>query len=144
MEKFQKIGVTAFVLSGDERVLLLRRSKKEKFLPGYFELPGGKVDFGENPEKALEREVKEETGLDILVKRPYSLFSYISDDGNRQTVDIQFLTKTNSSENVILSNAHDEFIWINKNDLNKIDKISNEMKKVITKGFNNLDDQEKY
>ena len=55
MEKFQKIGVTAFVVSGDEKVLLLRRSKKEKFLPGYFELPGGKVDFGENPEKALER-----------------------------------------------------------------------------------------
>lgn len=51
------------------RVLLLRREDRSMAdLDGLWELPGGKVEFGEEPVAAAIREVQEETGLDVSVK----------------------------------------------------------------------------
>ena len=36
----------------------------------YWTLPGGGVESNETPEQAVVREIKEETGLDVKVKRP--------------------------------------------------------------------------
>ena len=46
------------------RFLLL---KKEDFIGGEYDLPGGRKNPQENDESALKREVKEETGLDIKI-----------------------------------------------------------------------------
>lgn len=58
--KYQKITVAGF-LCVDDKVLVIRRSEKETYLTGYYELPGGKVDFGEHPKISLEREFLEES-----------------------------------------------------------------------------------
>jgi 8-oxo-dGTP diphosphatase len=63
----------------DGEVLLVRRH--DPALPaahGKWELPGGKLAFGERPEVAVVREVLEETGyqVDVLSLFPYS-YSYI-------------------------------------------------------------------
>jgi 8-oxo-dGTP diphosphatase len=52
----------AIALYGD-RVLVVRRSKHERFLPCRWGVPCGKVEKGELPEHAVVRELKEETGL---------------------------------------------------------------------------------
>jgi 8-oxo-dGTP diphosphatase len=57
--------VTAIVEFPDGRILLVRRGTV--VYKGYWALPGGRVDFGENAEQAIVREVKEETGLDVDV-----------------------------------------------------------------------------
>ncbi len=41
-------------------VYLQKRSKDKKVLPSYFAFFGGKLEEGENPEEALDREIKEE------------------------------------------------------------------------------------
>ena len=38
------------------KILLLKRTETKKFLPGYYDLPGGKVEPGEDPNHALIRE----------------------------------------------------------------------------------------
>jgi NAD+ diphosphatase len=50
---------------------------KRKFLPkkGFWDLPGGFIDFWEKAEDAIVREVKEELGVDI--KKPKFLGTYI-------------------------------------------------------------------
>ena len=55
----------AIILQGD-KMLLMYRDKNGKT---YFTLVGGRVQDGESPEQALAREVKEETGLDIVSSR---------------------------------------------------------------------------
>lgn len=55
--------MTAIVEFPDGRILLVRRGTV--VFKGYWALPGGRVDLGENAEQAIVREVKEETGLDV-------------------------------------------------------------------------------
>src|SRR5713226_6582349 len=54
------VGMVTFY---SDSVLLLRRSAKEKFLPGVWSLPAGKVACGEPLEDAALRELKEEAGV---------------------------------------------------------------------------------
>jgi len=56
-------GAEAVLLDDDGRVLLGRR----RFEPrsGYWDLPGGFLEEGEEPLEALRREVREETGLEV-------------------------------------------------------------------------------
>jgi 8-oxo-dGTP diphosphatase len=48
------------------RVLLTRR-KAGTHLEGLWELPGGKVQPGEDPREALRRELREELGIEVTV-----------------------------------------------------------------------------
>jgi 8-oxo-dGTP diphosphatase len=67
-----------------ESVLLLRR-RREGFLAGFLDLPGGKANPGETVRAALHREFKEETGLRLLrIKSYVGGFSYASPDGTLQ------------------------------------------------------------
>jgi 8-oxo-dGTP diphosphatase len=52
------------LIDSDGRVLLAQRPVG-KHLAGLWEFPGGKIEAGETPERALVRELKEELGIDI-------------------------------------------------------------------------------
>ncbi|HEY3318463.1 MAG TPA: (deoxy)nucleoside triphosphate pyrophosphohydrolase [Coriobacteriia bacterium] len=54
--------VTAAVLIEDSRLLLARRAPHDR-LPGYWELPGGKLEPGETPQECLARELREELAM---------------------------------------------------------------------------------
>jgi len=57
--------VAAVVVSGDD-VLLCQRPDGPH-LPLLWEFPGGKIDPGESPTAALERELREEIGVDAAI-----------------------------------------------------------------------------
>ncbi len=59
---------------GDQEILLsMRRAPGVIGLDGKWELPGGKVEFGETPEQAIVSEIREELGIRIAPRRllPY-------------------------------------------------------------------------
>jgi 8-oxo-dGTP diphosphatase len=61
------ITVVAAVIERDGRILITRR-RAGAHLGGLWEFPGGKVEAGESLEEALQREIREELGLDISVE----------------------------------------------------------------------------
>ncbi|MBD1383503.1 NUDIX domain-containing protein [Metabacillus arenae] len=64
-------AVSAIVFSADNSKLLLQKRADNR----KWSLPGGQVDPGENVEEAIIREVKEETGFDIIVKKLSGVYS---------------------------------------------------------------------
>lgn len=59
------IGVGALVVE-DGKILLVRRATEP--LKGEWSLPGGVVEVGETLEQAVLREVREETGIETVVR----------------------------------------------------------------------------
>jgi ADP-ribose pyrophosphatase YjhB (NUDIX family) len=69
--------VGAVVIEGG-KVLLVRRGQPP--LEGRWTLPGGMVELGEKLEDALKREVLEETGWTVRVRKQLALFDFIEKD----------------------------------------------------------------
>lgn len=59
--------VVAAVLVRDGRALLVHRSPARQWYPDVWDLPGGHVDAREDPRTALERELREELGIDAHI-----------------------------------------------------------------------------
>lgn len=70
MERSTQIVVAAMIEGDDGRILIAERPDG-KFMSGWWEFPGGKVEFGESPEVALAREVREELAIEISVGDPF-------------------------------------------------------------------------
>ncbi|HEY63255.1 MAG TPA: NUDIX hydrolase [Caldilineae bacterium] len=88
-----KIAVGALI-ERDGHVLLARRAVTPQ--KGKWALPAGYMDYGETPEDALRREVKEETGLDITVGDVLSVFPL--DNPDARGVIIIYWAQTNTGE----------------------------------------------
>lgn len=72
---FFRLIVHTFVFDDDGRLLLLRRANTG-FLDGFFTLPGGHVDRGEEVARAAIREVSEEVCIDVAEIEPVIAMPY--------------------------------------------------------------------
>ena len=57
--------VTAIMKKGDE--VLLGQRPEGNTLAGQWEFPGGKLELGESPKQALQRELREELGIEAQI-----------------------------------------------------------------------------
>jgi len=138
MTKKQKIPrifriVVGGVIIKENLVLLLQRREDEDVLPGIWEFPSGKREFGETSIETLIREVKEETGLSVVVERPISLFEYVVETPTeiRDTTQINFLVRVPDPQQVLKINKkeHQEARWFTKEELLSLQNISEETRK---------------
>jgi len=68
-----KVGSAVIVRNQAGAVLLGKRDKDDR--RGYWVLPGGTVRPGESLAEAARREVAEETGLDVEIGQPVSVYA---------------------------------------------------------------------
>lgn len=132
----QKIVLGAVVISYDNKVLILQRQENEDVFPGMWEIPSGKREELESSEESLLREVKEEANLDIEIVSPISVFDYQIEKESevRDSTQINFLVKATNSDDVKISDEHQDFKWVGEKELDNFD-ISDETKQVIRQAF---------
>ena len=99
--------VTAAVARQGKTVLLARRGPDQK-LAGYWEFPGGKVDKGETLQACLERELREELGVQARAGEVLCESTYRYDHGEFRLVA---LAVTLPSAKFKLS-VHDRAEWV--------------------------------
>ena len=133
----QGVAVGAIIVKNNT-ALILQRHKNEKTYLEMWELPSGKKELLEAAEEAVVREVKEETGLDVIMEGASSVFNYQIEKENeiRDVTQVNFLTKLNGAEDVVLSKEHQAFAWIGKDDIGKY-SLSKETKEAIMKALGN-------
>jgi 8-oxo-dGTP diphosphatase len=78
--KHPRVAVGAIVFKENRVLLVLRGQPPSQNL---WSIPGGRVKLGETLQEAAEREIKEETGLDIQAREPIYTFDVVArdDDG---------------------------------------------------------------
>jgi 8-oxo-dGTP pyrophosphatase MutT (NUDIX family) len=79
-----------------------------------WDLPGGKVEDGEEPMQTLLREVKEETALDISPGKPVGVYHFLRKTDGLQAVCTVFKAEVGEDAKVILPHKSNESIASNK------------------------------
>lgn len=105
--------VVAAVFTDGERVLACRRNESLE-AGGLWEFPGGKLEDGEEPAAALEREVLEELGVAIEVGELLDRSTTVS-DGNTITLSCYFVRPVGEVPHS--STDHDELGWFQRDRL---------------------------
>ena len=114
----QRISVRA-IIRIDEKTLLLRRATGRQSILGKYELPGGKLEYGEQPEDALMRYLHDEAGLIVRSVQLIDVLTYVDhDDRDMQYVFILYLVSLNDSgRKIVLSDNYDHYLWKNMSDI---------------------------
>ena len=84
-----------------------------KFKTSSYELPGGKMEFGETAEQTVVREVFEETNLRVVPICLLDTWNFVGDDF--QITGVIFLCMTDNIDNFTLSDEHDSYEWLPAN-----------------------------
>ncbi len=78
MREIERIIVSALIFSKDGKLLMGKKDpSKGGVYPNVWHIPGGGINEGESLEQALQREIKEEVGIDIT---PYGAILISNED----------------------------------------------------------------
>ncbi len=112
------IIVKSIIFNKDfSRILIIQRSGNDPTGANTWEGAGGNLEYGEEPEEAIKREIKEETAIaDIRIERAaYVTMVY----GKNPYLIIAYLC-VSETEAVTLSNEHQAFVWADKKECGEL------------------------
>lgn len=116
-----EFAAKALILN-DGKYLALHKSIAKHNL---YELPGGRMEFGETAEETLIREVKEETNLIVEPIKLLDTWNFIAKD--YQVTGIIYLCKIKEGS-LTLSDEHDKYEWLefNKQSISRMHDVYKE------------------
>lgn len=86
----QRIRVVG-IIKNEDGVLVLKRNRGRSEAPAFFELPTGKIKFGEQPEEAMARSLTEYTGLvanSVILK---DVITFLAPEGSSQLSNLYII-----------------------------------------------------
>lgn len=114
MNKVQRTTVKALFQRENGEIMIVKSSLDE-----YWELPGGKMEFGEQPEETLKREVKEEFNIDEFeIKRLLNLFTFeATDEDTHWCFNVAVYLCSLGNEIFQISDEHEDIKWVQPKDI---------------------------
>jgi 8-oxo-dGTP pyrophosphatase MutT (NUDIX family) len=110
----QIVAVAIAIFRGD-RVLAMRRAPGRDAGAGLWETISGRIAPGEDPLAAIEREVREECGLEVRID-PRPVEAYAARRGE-QPMTVIFFRGTHVRGEVVRSEEHDQHAWLTVDEL---------------------------
>lgn len=92
------IAVGAMVFNQKGELFLSKRGKNARNERGYWEVPGGSVEFGEKLENAIKREMKEEYGVDIELIDQFPAVNHLIPHEKQHWAPTTFLARIKSDQ----------------------------------------------
>lgn len=117
MDNKMVVAVKGIIVK-DGRVLIVKRANNDEIGAGTWECVGGKIEFGEELETALIREIKEEVGLNVTVEKLIFATTFKTSP-TRQVVILTYLCRSEATD-VTLSVEHFEYLWATKDQLKQL------------------------
>jgi 8-oxo-dGTP diphosphatase len=118
VSKVQEGATSAIILNENGEILFLKRSEKDDFLPGEWDIPGGGLDYGETPEEGVRREILEECGLELEILKNLTVSTYYM--GEVQRIDITFLCRAVDISKLKLSFEHTDYKWVKPSEVESL------------------------
>jgi 8-oxo-dGTP pyrophosphatase MutT (NUDIX family) len=126
-----RLGTSAIIFNSEGKFLLTKRADN-----GQWCLPGGAVESGESLAEACEREVLEETGLSVRVKRLVGVYSHpdqlvVYPDGHKAfIVAIHFEAEVIGGE-LGLSNETSDFGYFTLEETETLEMLGRHRERII-------------
>jgi 8-oxo-dGTP pyrophosphatase MutT (NUDIX family) len=131
----QQFAQKAFIWDG-ERLFVVRKSADDPHNPGRWEVPGGRMEFGEDIDEHLSREVFEETGLQVTPGAPFSIWQWTmvdiapGSDDELQVIAVARICAPHESKSSAPTDAHRdstdflaEMRWVTLDELKDLELI---------------------
>ncbi len=115
------------IIERNKKILLTKRNHEP--FKDYWCIPGGHIDFGEEPEQAIKREVKEETNLKVKSLKFFGYYSEIHKEINWHAVVLAFICKTEGNVKICPKEVKD-YKWFGKEEVLK-QELAFEHKKIL-------------
>ena len=126
-----RLGCSAAIFDEQGRIFLTRRADN-----GQWCLPGGGMESGESVSEACEREVWEETGLRVRVKRLVGVYSHsdqlvVYPDGNKAHIVALHFEAEIIDGTPSLSNETTDFGYFTREEIQSMDFLGRHKERVI-------------
>ncbi len=126
-----RLGCSAAIFDEQRRILLTRRADN-----GQWCLPGGALESGESAAEACEREVLEETGLRVRVRRLVGVYSHpdqlvVYPDGNKAFIVALHFTAEVIGGELGLSNETTDYGYFSLDEMQDLEFLGRHKERIL-------------
>lgn len=142
------VSTKGIIINNQGQILLLKICDKDynEKVREKWDIPGGLIEVDENTSQALVREIKEECGLNIEIGKLLAIndvsvegFKFKNGDVKNVRIFVLGFFCKYQCGNIKLSEEHEDYKWVNVDDISTWDLIPN-ARGLIEKALRNLED----
>ena len=120
--QFVKVAAHGLIKKNN-KYLVTKRPFDDDYMPNFWDTPGGTIEFGEKIIDALNREIKEETDLNVKVGNVIFCHNHLSGK-ERHQFELVYSCDYIGGEIKLDPKEHQEYRWVTLKEMESLPKIA--------------------